>query len=74
MNQTIKGMFFGVVASLVISALWTGKAYAEWFNSKAPESDSSNLRAIRYSLEDISQTLKELVEVQKRIADRPVKE
>jgi hypothetical protein len=45
-------------------------SHAEWFNSKAPESDSSNLRAIRYHLEDISGSLKEMVSIQRQMLEK----
>ncbi|MBW7875640.1 MAG: hypothetical protein H3C47_06615 [Candidatus Cloacimonetes bacterium] len=70
MNQTIKGICLGVLLGLVALALFPKVSHAEWFNSKAPESDSSNLRAIRYHLEDIASSLKEIASIQRQMLDK----
>ncbi len=70
MNQTIKGLGLGIFLALILMALVPKVSHAEWFNSKAPESDSSNLRAIRYHLEDISGSLKEMVSIQRQMLEK----
>jgi len=67
MKQTIKGMALGIVMTVVAGALIGGTAHAEWFNSRAPGSDSSTLKSIASSLQGIERQLGELVEVQKEL-------
>ncbi len=69
MAQTIRGLILGIVLSLMGTMVYNGTSHAEWFNSRAPESDSSNLKQLRYSSEEISASLKELVQVQKQILE-----
>ncbi len=64
MKQTFKGLALGIVLSIGFSFILSATNHAEWFNSKAPLSDSSNLKGIRENLARIGDLLERLVEIQ----------
>lgn len=70
MGQIIKG----ILLCFVLVSLWGifsgDKTYAEWFNSKSPYSDSSNLRAIRENLEELNRHVADLVEIERERLER----
>ena len=51
MNQTIKGMILGTVMTVASLLLISSVSHAEWFNSRAPLSDSSTLKRVAEALE-----------------------
>jgi hypothetical protein len=61
MKQTMKGLALGIVLTAGLSFLLSPTHYAEWFNSRAPLSDSSNLKGIRSNLARIADLLERLV-------------
>jgi len=63
MNQTVKGILLALVLGTIWGTVFGNYVHAEWFNSKSPYSDSSNLKAIRDSLEELNRHMADLVEI-----------
>ena len=69
MNQTIKGMILGTVMTVASLLIISSVSHAEWFNSRAPLSDSSTLRRVATALEKIAINTDKLVELQDQLIE-----
>jgi hypothetical protein len=70
MKQTLKGMFAGMLMALALISFYNVSVlHAEWYNSRAPDSDSSNLRSLKNGIERIADELGELVAIQKELLE-----
>ncbi|MBT3786128.1 hypothetical protein HOF92_14230 [bacterium] len=65
MNNTLKGILLALVLGTLWGVIFGPYAHAEWFNARSPYSDSSNLKAIRESLEELNRHVAELVEIER---------
>ena len=69
MYQTSKGMILGVTITLVSLLVISSVSHAEWFNSRAPLSDSSTLRRVATALEKIAENTEKLTELQEQLIE-----
>ncbi len=69
MNQTIKGMILGTLMTFVSLLVISSVSHAEWFNSRAPLSDSSTLRRVASALEKIAVNTEKLAELQETLLE-----
>tara|TARA_Y100000589_G_C27136799_1_gene622930 strand:+ start:1270 stop:1497 length:228 start_codon:yes stop_codon:yes gene_type:complete len=69
MNQTIKGMILGTLMAFVSLLVISSVSHAEWFNSRAPLSDSSTLRRVATALEKIAVNTEKLAELQEKLLE-----
>ena len=69
MNQTIKGMILGTLMTFVSLLAISSVSHAEWFNSRAPLSDSSTLRRVATALEKIAVNTEKLAELQETLLE-----
>ena len=69
MNQTIKGMILGTAMTVASLLLISSVSHAEWFNSRAPLSDSSTLKRIAVALEQIAGKHRENFELQEQLLE-----
>ena len=69
MNQTIKGMILGTAMTVASLLLISSVSHAEWFNSRAPLSDSSTLKRIAVALEQIAVNTEKISELQEQQLD-----
>ena len=69
MNQTIKGMILGTAMTVASLLLISSVSHAEWFNSRAPLSDSSTLKRIAVALEQIAVNTEKISELQEQLLE-----
>ncbi len=69
MNQTIKGMILGTVMTVASLLLISSVSHAEWFNSRAPLSDSSTLKRVAEALEKIAINTDKIAELQEQLLE-----
>ena len=69
MNQTIKGMILGAVMTVASLLLISSESHAEWFNSRAPLSDSSTLKRVAEALEKIAINTNKIAELQEQLLE-----
>lgn len=69
MNQTIKGMILGTVMTVASLLLISSVSHAEWFNSRAPLSDSSTLKRVAEALEKIAINTNKIAELQEQLLE-----
>ena len=69
MNQTIKGMILGTAMTVASLLLISSVSHAEWFNSRAPLSDSSTLKRIAVALEQIAINTEKISELQEQLLE-----
>ena len=69
MNQTIKGMILGTSMTVASLLIISSVSHAEWFNSRAPLSDSSTLKRIAVALEQIAVNTEKISELQEQLLE-----
>jgi len=69
MNQTIKGMILGTVMTVASLLLISSVSHAEWFNSRAPLSDSSTLKRVAEALEKIALNTDKIAKLQEQLLE-----
>ena len=69
MNQTIKGMILGTAMTVASLLLISSVSHAEWFNSRAPLSDSSTLKRIAVALEQIAVNTEKISDLQEQLLE-----
>ena len=69
MKQTIKGMILGTAMTVASLLLISSVSHAEWFNSRAPLSDSSTLKRIAVALEQIAVNTEKISELQEQLLE-----
>tara|TARA_Y100000589_G_scaffold153777_1_gene146475 strand:+ start:797 stop:1024 length:228 start_codon:yes stop_codon:yes gene_type:complete len=69
MHQTLKGMVLGTLMTVFSLLVVSNVSHAEWFNSRAPLSDSSTLKRVATALEQIALNTEKLAELQETIIE-----